>query len=102
MSWTLVVVLGLGAFAFKSVGFFLLAGRPLPAVVDRCLALIPAALVAALVVKVTFSSGQQLLVDARVLGVGAALVLVWRRAPFVVVVVVAALATALARRAGWD
>ncbi|MFN8022000.1 MAG: AzlD domain-containing protein [Acidimicrobiales bacterium] len=102
MTWTLVVVLAVGAFAFKSIGFFLLAGRSLPPVVDRCLALIPAALVAALVAKDTFSSGQHLAIDARVLGVGAALVLVWRRAPFVVVVVVAAMATALARRAGWN
>lgn len=101
MSWTLVLVLATGAFACKAVGFFLLAGRRLPAVVDRCLALIPAAVVAALVVKDTFSSGQELVVDARVPGVVAAVVLVWRRAPFVVVVVSAALVTAGVRRAGW-
>lgn len=102
MSWTLVLLLAAGAFACKAVGFFLLADRQLPAVVDRCLALIPAAVVAALVVKDTFSSGRDLVVDARVVGVGLAVVLVARRAPFVVVVVVAAAATALARRLGWS
>ncbi len=100
MSWTLVLVLSAGAFAFKAVGFFLLAGRRLPARVERCLALIPAAVVAALVVKDTFSSGRTLVLDARALGVGTAVVLVHRRVPFVVVVVAAAAVTVLARRLG--
>lgn len=102
MSWSLVLLLAVGAFAFKAVGFFLLAGRRLPAVLERCLALIPVAVVAALVAKDTFSSGERLVVDARVVGVGLAVVLVARRAPFVAVVVVAAGATALARRLGWS
>ena len=101
MTWGLVLGLAAGAFACKAVGFFLLAGRRLPPVVDRCLALIPAAVVAALVVKDTFTSGQQLEVDPRALGVGVAVVAVWRRAPFVVVVVLAATVTAVARQLGW-
>jgi hypothetical protein len=59
--------------------------------------LIPAALIAAIIVKDTFSVGQHLQVDARVLGVGAAVVAAWRRAPVVVVIVVGAAVTALAR-----
>jgi branched-subunit amino acid transport protein len=101
VSWSLVLLLAAGAYACKAVGFFLLADRPLPAVVDRCLALIPAAVVAALVVKDTFSSGQQLVVDARVVGVGLAVLLVARRARFAVVVVVAAASTAIVRQLGW-
>jgi branched-subunit amino acid transport protein len=102
MSWTLVLVLALGAYACKAIGFFLLAGRTLPPAVDRCLALIPAAVVAALVVKDTFTTGQALTVDARVLGVGAAVIALWRRAPFVVVVLIAAVTTAVARQLGWN
>jgi branched-subunit amino acid transport protein len=102
MTWTLVLTLAAGAFASKAIGFFLLADRALPPAVDRCLALIPAAVVAALVVKDTFTSGQQIEVDPRALGVGVAVVAVWRRAPFVVVVVLAAAVTAAARRAGWE
>lgn len=101
MTWSLVLLLAAGAYACKAFGFFVLAGRPLPPVVDRCLALIPAAVVSALVVKDTFSSGRDLVVDARVVGVGLAVVLVAKRAPFVVVVVVAAASTALVRRLGW-
>jgi branched-subunit amino acid transport protein len=101
MTWTLVLTLAAGAYAFKSVGFFLLADRPLPAIVERCLALIPAAVVAALVVKDTFSSGQHLELDPRAFGVGVAVVAVWRRAPFVAVVILAAATTAIARQLGW-
>ena len=98
MSWTLVLILAAGAYGFKATGFFVLAGRRLPRAVDRCLALIPAAVVSALVVKDTLTTGRSVELDARVLGVAAALVLVRRRAPFVAVLVTAAAVTALARR----
>ena len=94
MTWTLVLVLAAVAYAFKVTGLVVLGGRRLPAVVDRCLALIPAALVAALVVKDTFASGQSLVVDARVAGVGVAAVLAWRRVPLIAVIVAGAAVTA--------
>jgi uncharacterized membrane protein len=97
MTWTLVLTLAAGALAFKSVGYFLLANRTLPVAFERCLALIPAAVVTALVVKDTFSSGQDLVIDARVAGVAVAVVATWRRLPFVVVVVLAAAVTAAVR-----
>jgi branched-subunit amino acid transport protein len=98
MTWTLVFSLAAGAFAFKLIGFFLLGRSTLPPVVERCLALIPAALIAALVAKDTFSVGQRLLIDARVAGVAAATVAVWRKAPFVAVIVIGAGVTALVRQ----
>lgn len=97
MTWTLVFVLAAGAYACKAIGFFLLGRRPLPAVVERCLMLIPAAVVSALVMKDTFTTGQHLVIDARVAGVAAATIAVWRRAPFVVVIAVAAAVTAVVR-----
>jgi branched-subunit amino acid transport protein len=98
MTWTLVFSLAAGGFACKLFGFFVLGRSRLPAVVERCLALIPAALVAALVAKDTFSAGQTLQIDARVAGVAAATVAVWRRAPFVVVIAIGAGVTALVRQ----
>ena len=47
MTWTLVLVLAVGAYAFKVTGLVILGGRTLPPVVDRCLALIPAAVITA-------------------------------------------------------
>jgi len=58
---------------------------------------IPSALLAALVVSASVSSGSQLVADARLIGVGAAGVLLALRAPILVVVIVAAAAAALAR-----
>ncbi|MEO2155122.1 MAG: AzlD domain-containing protein, partial [Acidimicrobiales bacterium] len=43
------------------------------------------------------ADGTSLVLDARLAGVGLAAVAVWRRAPFVVVVLVAMAATALIR-----
>jgi hypothetical protein len=61
------------------------------------LVLLPAALFGALVVVSTFGGDRALVVDARVAGVAAAAIAVWRRAGFVVVVLVAAATTALVR-----
>lgn len=100
MSWWFVLALAVGAYAFKVLGFIVLGGRTLPPVLERCLALIPAALIAALVVKDTFSTGQDLVLDARAAGVVAAAVVAWRRAPLIVVIVVGAAVTAGVRALG--
>lgn len=100
MSWGFVLVLAAGAYLFKALGFIVFGGRSLPPVVERCLALIPAALIAALVVKDTFSVGQDLVLDARAAGVAAAAVAAWRRAPLIVVIVVGAAVTATLRALG--
>ncbi len=97
MTWTLVLVLAAGAFAFKALGLVVIGDRALPPVLDRCLALIPAALIAALVVKDTFSVGQHLQIDARAAGVGAALLTTWRKAPLILVIVIGAGVTAAVR-----
>lgn len=97
MSWWLVVWLSLGAYAFKVLGFVVVGGRRLPEPVTRCLLLIPAALLAALVAKDAFSTGQQLVVDERVLGLAVAGLAAWRRLPLIAVVVLAAGATSVLR-----
>jgi branched-subunit amino acid transport protein len=97
MTWTLVVLLAVGAYGFKALGLVVLGGRTLPAPLERCLALIPAALIAALVVKDTFSTGQELVLDARAAGVAAAVIAAWRQAPLIAVIVIGATVTALVR-----
>jgi branched-subunit amino acid transport protein len=100
MTWTLVLVLAAGAYAFKVTGLVILGGRTLPPVVDRCLALIPAAVITALVVKDTFSTGRDLVLDARAIGIAVAVVAAWRRVPLIAVIVLGAAATALVRLIG--
>lgn len=100
MTWTLVFGLAAGAYAFKVLGLIVVGDRSLPPVVDRCLNLIPAALIAALVAKDTFSQGQQLVIDARAAGVAAAVFAAWRRAPLIAIIVVGALVAAAVRAVG--
>jgi branched-subunit amino acid transport protein len=97
MTWTLILVLAAGAYFFKVLGLVVIGDRTLPPVLDRCLGLIPAALIAALVVKDTFSVGQQLQIDARAAGVGVAAILAWRKAPLIVIIIVGAGVTAAVR-----
>jgi hypothetical protein len=98
MTWIAIFATAAACFALK------LAGWSLPARVleherlQRAAALLPLALLAALVVVQTFGHGRALAMDARAAGLAAAGVAVLRRAPFIVVIVVAA-ATAAAVRA---
>jgi branched-subunit amino acid transport protein len=85
------------AFGFKALGLVVLGSRQIPGVVARCLALIPAALISAIVMKDTFSNGPHLQIDARLAGMSAALVLAWRRAPLIVVIIAGAAVTAVVR-----
>jgi branched-subunit amino acid transport protein len=98
--WAVVAAIGIGTMAIKAAGPVLLGGRPLPTRVRSVVALLAPALLAALVATATLGEGQSLVVDARVVGMGAAVVALALRAPTLVVVVVAAAAAAAARLAG--
>ena len=100
MSWVLVIALAVGAYGFKVTGLVVLGGRTLPTVLERCLALIPAAVITALVVKDTLTLGQDVVIDARAAGIVAAVVAAWRKAPLIVVIVLGAVVTALVRKLG--
>ena len=100
MTWTLVFLLAGGSYFFKVLGLVVIGDRPLPPVLERCLALIPAALIPALIFKDTFSIGQHLQLDARAAGVGAAVIVAWRRAPLILVIVIGAVVTAVVRGVG--
>lgn len=98
MSWTLIALLAAGAYAFKFTGLVILGGRTLPAPFERCLALIPAAVISALIVKDTVTQGREIVLDARAAGIAVAVLLASRRAPLIVVIVAGAAITALVRQ----
>jgi branched-subunit amino acid transport protein len=98
MTWGLVLWLAAAAYGFKVLGLVVIGSRRLPAALERCLALVPAALLSALVVQNTLTTGQDLVLDARAPGVAVAALLAWRRAPFIVVVLAASATTALIRQ----
>ena len=100
MSWGAILALGAGAYALKAVGPLLLAGRAVPERTQALLGLLAVPLLAALVVVQTFGAGTRVVLDARAAALAVAAVLVWRRAPFLVVVLAAAATAALLRAVG--
>jgi branched-subunit amino acid transport protein len=83
----------------KALGPVLLGGRELPSRVMAAVRLLAPAVLAALVVVQALGGDRQIIVDERLVGLGAAAIALLLRAPLVVVVIVAAATTALLRLA---
>jgi branched-subunit amino acid transport protein len=96
-TWLVVALVGLATIAIKSIGPILLGGRDLPPRIAPLIDVLAPALLAALVAINTFGASRSLVLDERVLGVAAAGVAIWRKAPVLLVVVIAAAVTAFAR-----
>jgi branched-subunit amino acid transport protein len=96
-TWLVVGLVGGATMLIKAIGPILLGGRALPPGVSRLIGLLAPALLAALVAISTFGYGSSLVIDERVLGVAAGGIAVWRKAPILLVVVIAACVTAVAR-----
>jgi len=95
--WLAVLLGAAGCYLCK------LAGLSMPARVlddprtQRIAALLPVALLAALATTQTLTTGQQLVIDPRAAAVGVAIIAVVLRAPFLLVVALAAATAALLR-----
>jgi len=95
--WAGVLVACAACYALKLAGLSLPASLLQDARVQRTVPLVPIALLAALVATQTFSTGHHLVFDVRAAALGAAIVAVLLRAPFLVVVASAAATAALLR-----
>jgi len=99
--WVAVLVTGAGCYALKLTGLVVPKGVLSNPRVRRFAELVPIALLAALVAVQSFAVGQSLTIDpARLAGLGAAVVALLLRAPFLVVIVVAAGTAAVLRALG--
>lgn len=99
--WTAILVASIICVALKTLGYLLpqrFVSAPRPA---RIADLLTVSLLSALVAVQTLGSGQAIEVDARVPAVMVAGGLLLLRAPFLVVVVAAALTAGLLRLWGW-
>jgi len=92
-----VGLVGVGTIAFKAAGPVVMGRRTLPPRVQSLVELLAPVMLIALVVTQTFGGDEEITVDARVAGVGAAVVAIWLRAHVIVAMAVAAAATALVR-----
>ena len=95
--WLVVAVVGATTFAIKVLPAVLLGGRQVPVMVTGIFEALAPALLAALVVTQTFGGDEELVLDPRAAGLGAAAIAVALRAPIVAAAVVAAVAAAIVR-----
>ena len=97
MTWTALLALAAVSYALKASGPVLAGGRRLGPQMRQTLDLVAVPLLAALIGVQTVGDGNHLVLDARVPALAVAAILVWRRAPFLVVVLAAAATAALLR-----
>lgn len=98
MIWTAVIVSAVGCYLLKLAGLSLPASVLERQDVRRVAAMLPVALLAALVAVQTFDGDGQFVIDWRLLaGVGAGVGALLLRRPFLMVIVVAATTTAVLR-----
>jgi branched-subunit amino acid transport protein len=97
VTWAAILVTSAGCYLLKLVGLSLPESWLARPWVQQVTGLLPVALLAALAAVQTFSDGADLVVDARLAGVAAGIAALLLRAPFVVVVAVAAATAALVR-----
>jgi branched-subunit amino acid transport protein len=97
--WIVVAVVGVATIAFKAAGPVVIGRRELPPRVQSLVELLAPVMLIALVVTQTFGGDQEIEIDARVAGVGAAVVALAFRAHIIVAMAIAALVTALVRLA---
>lgn len=99
--WSWVLIACAIAYATKLAGYLVpdsVFDRPWVATVSTGMTV---GLLTSLVVVNTFVAGPALVLDARLAALLAAAVALWLRAPYLVVVIVGAVAAALARLAGF-
>ena len=98
--WITIVVVALVSAAIRAFGPILVGGRELPPSMGAIIALLVPALLTALVVTQTFGEDGRLVVDEKAIGVAVAAVALALRAPVLLAVGLAVVATALARAFG--
>lgn len=99
--WTIILLASLAVLVLKLLGYLVpptFMERPGP---SRVATLLTVALLSALVVTQTLERDHELVLDARVPAVAVAAVLLMLRAPFVIVVLSAAIVAAVLRLLGW-
>ncbi len=94
MTWPFLLAMCAAAYAQKAIAPILLGAWEPPHRVRTLLHLLAVPVLAGLIVVQTLGDGRELVLDARAPAVGAAIIAVWLRAPFLVVVLLAAVVAA--------
>ena|SRR3979490_2385844 len=99
MLWSAVIVGALGCYMLKLGGLSVPERVLQDKWVQKIAALLPIALLTALMVTQAVTNGHRIVFDERVAGLGVAVIALVLRAPFLVVVALAAATTAVLRLA---
>jgi hypothetical protein len=100
VTWAALLAFAAAAYGLKALGPVFAGRHEVRGELRRVLDIVAVPLLAALVLVQTLDGGQRIVLDARVPALGVAALLVWRRAPFLVVVGAAAATAALLRAVG--
>ena len=100
MSWVAVIALCGAAYALKAVGTVAARRTPDGPAAGGRLDVLVVPVIAGLIVVQTLGEGRHVVLDARLPALLVAALLVWRRAPMLVVVVAVGLTAALLHAAG--
>jgi len=92
--WVLIVLVAVVTAALKAAGPIALGGRELPAWFSSIVTVMPAAVLAALVVTAALADGDELSIGPDTAGVAAAGIIAWRGGSVLTCVLVAAAVTA--------
>ena len=100
MSWWAVLALCACAYALKAAGVVLAARTSPESAARGSLEIVVVPVIAALVVVQTLDGGREIVLDPRLPALVVAAVLIWRKAPIIVIVLAAGATAALLRLAG--
>ena len=98
MSWWVIFGLAAGAYALKAFGLLGLSRIELTGPLADLVRLLPAAMFAGLVMQRTLTGAAAEVIATRSIGVAAGALAVWAKAPLLVVILVSAGVTAVARQ----
>jgi branched-subunit amino acid transport protein len=98
--WITIVSVALASAAIRAIGPILLGDRELPSSANAVIALLVPAVLTALVVTETFGEDGRLVLDEKAIGVVVAAGALALRAPVLLAVALAVVATTLARTFG--
>ncbi len=101
-TWFAIVAAGLAMWCVKALGHRIPQEALENPRLTRVASLVTVSLLAALAAVQTLTSGKSLAADARVPALAVAALLLWRKAPFLVVVLAAAGIAAGLRALGWE
>ncbi len=99
-TWSWVLLAGIGCYALKYFGYLIPLAWVEHPVVARATGAMTVGLLASLVALNTLTDGGRIVLDARVIGLAVAGVALWLKAPYLLVVILGAAATAVARFVG--